>query len=108
MAIRDGRPSLAMMGMRRHRFHHSPHLTSWYTSKAYFVLSPNNEEFLNKFLSPDPDPDPDHLRRGPSHEHNTSCVKKIKSIRAIVFEIRVRTERQTQMHYARTPLREQG
>ena len=54
------------------------------------VLSPNGEESLelNKLLSPDPD----HLRGGPSHGHNTSCVKKIKSIGAIVFELRVRTD----------------
>ena len=40
---------------------------------AYFVLYPNAEEPLNKFLSPDPDPD--HLRRGSSHQYNTSCEK---------------------------------
>ena len=30
---------------------------SWHTLMKYFVLSPNGEESLNKFLSPDPDPD---------------------------------------------------
>ena len=39
---------------------------------AYFVLSRNGEESLNKFLSPDPD----RLRGGPSHGHSTSCVNK--------------------------------
>ena len=34
-------------------------LTSWRTLTAHFVLSPNGEESLNKFLSPDTDPDPD-------------------------------------------------
>ena len=41
---------------------------------AYFILSPDGEESLNIFLSPDPDPD--RLRGGPSHGHNTSCVNK--------------------------------
>ena len=45
------------------------------TLMAYFVLSRNGERSLNKFLSPVLDPDPDHLRGGPSHGHNTSCVK---------------------------------
>ena len=44
----------------------------WHTWMAYFVLPPNDEE---SFVRSDPDPDPDHLRRGPSHGHNT-CVKK--------------------------------
>ena len=43
---------------------------------AYFLLPPNGEESFNTFLCPDPDPDPDHLRGGPSHGYNTSCVKK--------------------------------
>ena len=39
----------------------------------------NGEESLNKFLSPDPDPD--HLRGGPSHGYNTSCLKRrIKAV----------------------------
>ena len=29
---------------------------------AYFVLSPNGEESLDKFLNPDKDPNPDHLK----------------------------------------------
>ena len=66
---------------------------------AYFVLSPNVKESFNKFLSLDPDLD--HRRRGPSHGDNTSCVQN-KSIGAIVFELRVRTDRQTQMHYPRS------
>ena len=41
----------------------------------YFVSSPNGEESLNKFMSPDPDSDLDHLGGGPSHGYNTSCVK---------------------------------
>ena len=44
------------------------------SSMVYFVLSQSGEESLIKFLSPDPDPD--HPRGGPSHVHNTSCVKK--------------------------------
>ena len=67
-------------------------MTSWRTLMACFVLSPNGEESLNKFLSPDPDPHPDHLRGGPSHEYNNNGVKKIKSIEAIVFELRIRTD----------------
>ena len=59
---------------------------------AYFVLSPNGEEYLNKFLTPDPDPD--HLR-GPSHGYETSCVEKIKTIGKIVFELCVRADIQT-------------
>ena len=39
---------------------------------AYSVVSPNGEESLNKFLSPDPD----HIRGGPSHGDDTSCIKK--------------------------------
>ena len=59
---------------------------------AYFVISRNGEESFN-FLSPDPD----HLRRGPSHAditrpNNTSCVTKIKSIGAIVFDLRADIE----------------
>ena len=57
---------------------------------AYFVLSPSDEEFLSKFLSPDPDPDPDHLSGGLSHRYAykflcTKCTND-KSIGAIVFE----------------------
>ena len=37
---------------------------------AHFALSPNSEESLKSS-----DPDPDHRRGGPSHGHNTSCVK---------------------------------
>ena len=62
---------------------------------AHSVLSPNGEESYNIFLSPNPDTDPDHLRGGPSHECNTYCVTKTKSIGAIVFELRVRTDIQT-------------
>ena len=65
---------------------------------AYFdgIFCPIVEESLNKFLSPDPDPNPDHLSGGPSHGYNTSCVKKIKSIVAIVFEFALgQTDRQT-------------
>ena len=46
---------------------------SWFTLMAYFVLSPNGEESLNKFLSLDPD----HLTGGQSHGHNTSCKNKV-------------------------------
>ena len=47
--------------------------------KAYFVLSRNGEESLNKFfLSQDTDPYPDHLRGGPSLGDDTSFVTKIK------------------------------
>ena len=75
---------------------------------ANFGLSRNGEESFNKYLSPDPG----HLRGGPSYGDNTSRVKKIKSIGAIVFQLRTRTDRQTnkhtQMHYPRTPLQDQG
>ena len=60
---------------------------------AYLVLSPDGEDSLNNLLSPYPDPD--HLRGGPSHGYNTSCVTKTKSIGEIFFELRVRTDRQT-------------
>ena len=86
---------------------------SWRTLIAYLVQSPNGEESLNKFSSPNPEPDPDHLTRGPGHGYNTSSVKKIKSMGAIVFELRVRktyrhTDKQTEKHYPHTPLREVG
>ena len=46
-----------------------------------------------------PDPDPDHLRGGPNHGENTSCVKKQVN-RAIVFSyVPGRTVKQTQMYY---------
>ena len=38
------------------------------------------------------------LKGGPSHGYNTSCVKKIKSIGAIVFELCLLTDRQTNRH----------
>ena len=77
-AIRACRPLLAVTHLcRRYAlFHHTSHLTSWHTLMAYLVLSPNGEESFNKFLSPDPAPDQDHVRRGPSHGYNTSCVQK--------------------------------
>ena len=59
------------------------------TSMAYFVLSPNGKESLNKLLSPDPD----HLR-GEPRVYAFSC-KKIKSMGAIVFELRVQANIQT-------------
>ena len=43
------------------------------------------------FLSPDPD----HLRGEPSHGYDISSVKKTKSIGAIVFDLRARTDKQT-------------
>ena len=71
--INDDRPSLAMMHMWQHnaRIHHGALLNLWCTLMAYFVISPNGEESLNKWLSPHPD----HLRGGPSHGKYTSCVK---------------------------------
>ena len=48
-------------------------VTYTHTLMTYFALSPNGEESLNKFSSPDPD----HLRGGPSHKYNNLC-KKIK------------------------------
>ena len=66
-----------------------------------FCLSPNGEESL----SPDPDPDLDRLRGGPGHGLNTSCVKKSSQSEQYLFELRIRTDKQTQMHYPRTPLR---
>ena len=67
-------------------------LTLWRTLMAFVLLSPTGEESLNNFLSPDQDLDADHLRGGPSHGHNTSCVNKIKVNGAIVFELLVRTD----------------
>ena len=61
---------------------------------TYLVVSRNGEESFYKFVTPDQDPNPDHLREGPSHGHNTSCVK-IKSVNAIVFESLARTDKQT-------------
>ena len=72
---------------------------------AYFDGIFSGEEFLNKLLNPDADPDPDHLRGGQSHSYNTSCVKKSSQSKQ-VFELHVRTDKHTQMHYPRTPLRE--
>ena len=43
---------------------------------AYFLLPPNGEESFNTFLCPDSDPDSHHLKGGPSHGYNTSCVKQ--------------------------------
>ena len=51
---------------------------------GYLIRSPNGEESLNKCLSPDPYPHPDRVRG-----------KKIKSVGAIVFKLRVRTDIQT-------------
>ena len=62
---------------------------------ASFVLSLNGEEFFNQLSSPDLYPDPDHVRGGLSHRYNTTRVKKIKSIAAIVFELCARTDIQT-------------
>ena len=77
-AIIDDRPSLALMHIWHHNAcsHCNACLTSWSTLMEYFGLSPYGEESLNEFLSPDPDPDTDHLRGGPSHGCNTSCVKQ--------------------------------
>ena len=57
---------------------------------SYLVQSHNGEGLFNKFLSPDLD----HLRGGSSHGFIPSCVKKIKSIRAIVFELRAQINEQ--------------
>ena len=65
-------PPLTMTHMRRHVMHVFI-TTPWRTLMAYFVLPPNGEEYLNKFLTPDPDPD--HLRGGPSYGHINSSVK---------------------------------
>ena len=48
------------------------------TLMAYFVLSPNGEESLNKFIIPDSDPDPDQLRGAPSYGYNTSESSGVK------------------------------
>ena len=40
---------------------------------SYLVVYCNGEESFNIFLRTDPDPD--HLRGGPSHGYNVSCVK---------------------------------
>ena len=75
-AIRNGSLSLALKHVWRHNacFYHNARLTSWQTLEAYFGQSPNGEESLNIFLSPDPH----HLREGPSHMslYNTSCIKQ--------------------------------
>ena len=57
-------------------FQHNASLTSWRTLMEYFVLSRHGKESLSTFLSPDLDPDPDHLRGGPTHGENISCIKK--------------------------------
>ena len=62
----------------------------------------------SKFWSQDADPDLDNLRGEPSHGYNRSCVKTIRSIGAIVFELFAQTDKQTKIHYPRTPLRERG
>ena len=62
---------------------------------AYVVLSRNGEESFNKFSSPDPEPDPDHLR---SHGDNTYAPEQTYK----------HIDKQTQMHYPRTPLQERG
>ena len=67
----------------------------------YFVLSLNGEESLNKFLSPDPG----HLRGGSSHGRSTSCVQKLTQSEQQFLSY---ADRQTQMHYPRTLLRERG
>ena len=59
---------------------------------AYFVPSPNGEDSLIISLSPEPDIDPNHLRGGTSHMHIPSGVTKIKSIEALLFELRVPTD----------------
>ena len=85
-------------------FHHNACLTLLRTFMEYFVLSPNDQESLNKFLSSDSDPDPDHLR-GPSQGHNTYCVKKSNQSEQLVFSYASgRTNRQTKMHNSQTPL----
>ena len=61
---------------------------------AYFDVSRNRDESFNKFLSPDPDPNPDHLRGGPSHGDNTSCVKNQVN-RGTSFELCVLIDKQT-------------
>ena len=43
---------------------------------AYFFLSRNGEESLNKLLSPDPERDSDHLRGESNHMYTRSGVKK--------------------------------
>ena len=62
---------------------------------SYLVLSRNGEESCDQFLNPDPD----HLRGRPNHGYIPSCVnilcKQIKTIGAIVFELRARTDKQT-------------
>ena len=62
------------------------------TFLAYFGLSPDGEESLNKLLIPDVDrgggdPDPDHLRGGPSHAYNTSCVKDPNALPVITLTL---------------------
>ena len=82
---------------------------SWRTLMAYFVLSPNGEESLNKLLGPDLDSDTDHLRWGPSHGYNTCCRKKSKSVRAKFLSYASRqTYIKTQIHYLHTPIPERG
>ena len=65
---------LAMMYMWHHSAlfrYYNVRLMLWRTLMAYYVISRNGEKPFNKFLIPEPD----HLREGPSHRDNTSCVK---------------------------------
>ena len=103
--FRDDRPSLAMTHMWRHNacIFHNARLILWHN----VVISPKGKESLNISLIRDPD----HLRRGPSHGHSTSCVKKSCQPQSNSFWVTRpdrNTDRQTQMYYHHTPLREQG
>ena len=91
--IRDGRPLLAF-DVITHCLHHNAMMTSGHTlMMSYLVPSLNGKESFNKFSSPDVH----HLIGGPSHGY-TPRINKIKSIRAIVFELCPPTDKQTRMH----------
>ena len=95
-------------------FHRNAHLTSWRSLMAYCVLSPNGEDYCQviTYWVQIWIPIGIILRGGLSHGDSTSCVKKIKPIGAIGFELHAWTDRQTDrrthMHYPRTLSRSEG
>ena len=60
--------------------------------------------------SPHLDPDPDNLRGGPSHGHNTSCVKnQVNQGNSLSYPSgQTYRHTQTQIHYPHTSLQERN